>query len=183
MPSIAIANNMELSPIPPELFELNMLEKQLIAKILPFAKIISLPKGQQKAVHGAVVCTPSEVQAAVNALPRPNNEAQLLQVKLKRNIKYKGYQHFFTVNMNNVLAALAISKEIHCEYKDITINHNAQFELVTEDQGRCDEEQDAEPQRADEKEQEEPEARTAPGHLHAAGRHQSKHSELWWRNL
>ena len=42
---------------------LNVLERQLIAKILPFAKIVALPKGQQRAVHGAVVCVPSDVEA------------------------------------------------------------------------------------------------------------------------
>ncbi|KAJ8372306.1 hypothetical protein AAFF_G00290920 [Aldrovandia affinis] len=79
MPSIAVANSLELAPIPPELEELNVLERQLIAKILPFAKIVALPKGRQRAVHGAVVCVPSEVETMVNSLPRPSAEAQLLQ--------------------------------------------------------------------------------------------------------
>ncbi|KAJ8351005.1 hypothetical protein AAFF_G00165530 [Aldrovandia affinis] len=80
MPSIAVANSLELAPIPPELEELNVLERQLIAKILPFDKIVALPKGRQRAVHGAVVCVPSEVETTVNSLPRPSAEAQLLQV-------------------------------------------------------------------------------------------------------
>lgn len=99
MSSIAIANKMALSPIPAELHQLNVLERRLIAKILPFAKIISSPKGQQKAVHGDVVCLPPEVEAAVNALLTPKDEVQLPQVKLKWNIKYKGYQHCDTVKM------------------------------------------------------------------------------------
>lgn len=123
--SIAIANKMALSPIPAELHQLNALERQLIAEILPFAKIISLPKGQQKAVHGAVVYLPPEVDAAVNALLRPKDKVQLPQVKLKKNIKYKGYQHCDTVNMVNVLAALSTLKESHSEYKDISVDHNA----------------------------------------------------------
>ncbi len=65
MPSIASANKLELQPIPTELVELNVLERQLIAKIVPFAKIVALPKGQQKAVHGAIVCVPSEVEQTV----------------------------------------------------------------------------------------------------------------------
>ncbi|KAE8280183.1 hypothetical protein D5F01_LYC22325 [Larimichthys crocea] len=133
MPTIAVANNLELAPIPPELAALNVLERQLIAKILPFAKIIALPKGRQRAVHGAVVCVPSEVAATVNTLPRPNTEAQLLQVKLKRHIKYKGYQHFYTVNMKNVLAGLAKLKEIHSEYKDVSIDESATFESLHQD--------------------------------------------------
>ncbi|XP_074549060.1 uncharacterized protein LOC141807175 [Halichoeres trimaculatus] len=128
IPTYAVANNLELAPIPPELAELNVLERQLIAKILPFAKIIALPKGQQRAVKGAVVCVPSEVESVVNSLPRSNCEAQLLQVKLKRHIRFKGYQHFYTVNMTNVLAALAKLREQHSEYTDVTINEEATFE-------------------------------------------------------
>ncbi|XP_054882075.1 uncharacterized protein LOC129356510 [Poeciliopsis prolifica] len=71
MPSIAAANNLHLAPVPIELAELNVLERQLISKILPFAKIVSLPKGQQRAIHGAVVCVPSDMETVVNSLPRP----------------------------------------------------------------------------------------------------------------
>ena len=134
MPSIAVANNLKLAPIPPELSELNVSERQLITKILPFAKIVALPKGRQRAVHGAVVCVPSEVEATVNCLPTSRHEAQLLQVKLKRHIKYKGYQHFYTVNMRNVLAGLLKLKEIHSEYKDVSINEDATFESLMDDQ-------------------------------------------------
>ncbi|KAL4000687.1 metastasis-associated protein MTA [Sarotherodon galilaeus] len=125
--SIAVANNLALAPIPIELSQLNVLERQLIAKILPFAKIIALPKGQQRAVHGAVVCVPSDVETTVNSLPRPCNEAQLLQVQLKRHIRFKGYQHFYTVNMKNVLAGLSKLKEMHSEYKDVSIDDDATF--------------------------------------------------------
>ncbi|XP_032413114.1 uncharacterized protein LOC116719398 [Xiphophorus hellerii] len=134
MPSIAAVNNLHLASVPPELAELNVLERQLIAKILPFAKIVSLPKGQQRAIHGAVVCVPSDMETVVNSLPRPREEAQLLQVKLKRKTKYKGYQYFYTVNMKNVLAALTKLKDSHPDYKEISINESATFEDFQEDQ-------------------------------------------------
>ncbi|XP_032445815.1 uncharacterized protein LOC116736996 [Xiphophorus hellerii] len=134
MPSIAAANNLHLASVPIELAELNVIERQLIAKILPFAKIVSLPKGQQRAIHGAVVCVPSDMETVVNSLPRPREEAQLLQVKLKRKTKYKGYQYFYTVNMKNVLAALRKLKESHPDYTDISINESATFEGFQEDQ-------------------------------------------------
>ncbi|XP_026112056.1 uncharacterized protein LOC113090442 [Carassius auratus] len=134
MPSIAAANRLELPPIPAELLELNVLERQLIAKIVPFAKIVALPKGQQRSVYGAVVCVPSEMEKTVNCLPRPNSESQLLQVKLKRHIKFKGYQHFHTVNMHNVLAALTKLKAMHSEYRDIFISDAATFEFLPDDE-------------------------------------------------
>ncbi|KAL1277204.1 hypothetical protein QQF64_023877 [Cirrhinus molitorella] len=71
MPSIAVPNKIELPHNPAELLELNVLEQQLIARIVPFAKNSDMPKGQQRAVHGAVVCVPSEVEKTVNGLPRP----------------------------------------------------------------------------------------------------------------
>ncbi len=55
MPSIAVANKLELPPIPAELLELNVLERQLIAKIVPFAKIVALPK-DSKDQCVAVLC-------------------------------------------------------------------------------------------------------------------------------
>lgn len=121
MSSIAAANKLELPPIPAELVELNVLERQLISKIIPFAKIVMLPKGQQRAGHGAVVCVPSEVESTVNSLPKPSSDSQLLQVKLKRHVKFKGYQHFHTVNMHNVFAALSKMKAVHSKYRDISI--------------------------------------------------------------
>ncbi|XP_030269575.1 uncharacterized protein LOC115579943 [Sparus aurata] len=141
IPPMAVINNLELAPIPPKLAVLNMLERQLIAKILPFAKIVALPKGQQRAVHGAVVCVASEVEATVNSLPRPRAEAQLLQVKLKRHIKYKGYRHFYTVNMKNVLAGLATLKETHSEYKDVFIDETATFDCLLEKEDLIEEEE------------------------------------------
>ncbi|KAL1261370.1 hypothetical protein QQF64_006635 [Cirrhinus molitorella] len=66
MPSIAVANKLELPPIPAELLDLNVLERQLIAgKFFPFAKIVALPKGQQRSVHGAFCVGPSEVEKTV----------------------------------------------------------------------------------------------------------------------
>ncbi|XP_073730781.1 uncharacterized protein [Misgurnus anguillicaudatus] len=142
MSSIAVANKLELAHIPAELMELNVLERQLIAKIVPFAKIVALPKGQQRAVHGAVVCVPSEVEKTVNCLPRDSNESQLLQVKLKRHVQFKGYQHFHTVNMHNVLAALLKLKAIHSEYRDISISENSTFESHLDEEIDTEQQQD-----------------------------------------
>ncbi|KAL2076325.1 hypothetical protein ACEWY4_028077 [Coilia grayii] len=121
LPSIAVANNLELDPIPEELQGLNVLERHVIAKFIPFAKIISLPKGQQRAIHGAVVCVPSEVDSTVQSLPRPPSESQLLRVKLKRRLCYKGHYQFQNLNMHKVQRALLKLKNIHSEYRDISL--------------------------------------------------------------
>ena len=62
MPSLAVANNLELADIPPELCDLNILERHLIAKCITFAKIIPLPKGRQQCIRGNVVCVPSQIE-------------------------------------------------------------------------------------------------------------------------
>lgn len=122
MPDIAVANKLQFTPIPPELCDLNVLERHIIAKYIPFAKILTLPKGQQRAIKGAVISVASEVETTVNCLPRPRTESQLLTVKLKRRLHYKGHYQFQTLNMQKVLSALRKLKEIHSEYKDIFIN-------------------------------------------------------------
>ncbi|KAF1381252.1 hypothetical protein PFLUV_G00151700 [Perca fluviatilis] len=125
MPSLAMANNLELADIPPELSALNILERHLSAKCIPFAKIITLPKGRQRAIHGNGICVPSEVQETVDALPRLRSESQVMRVKLKRRLCYKGHQLFQTVNWPKLVRALL--KEVHPHYEDITIRDDPEL--------------------------------------------------------
>ncbi|XP_074542437.1 uncharacterized protein LOC141802702 isoform X2 [Halichoeres trimaculatus] len=127
MPSLAMANSLELSDIPPELRDLNILERHLISKCITFAKIIPLPKGQQRAIHGNVVCVPSEVQGTVNALPRLRSESQVMRVKLKRRLCYKGHQMFQTITWPKLVRALLTLKEIHPQYTDVIIREDAEL--------------------------------------------------------
>ncbi len=111
MPTLAVANNLQLADIPPELSNLNILERHLVARCITFAKMTPLPKGRQRAIHDNVVCVPSEVQETVNAL--------------KRRLCYRGHQLFQTVTWSKLIRALHKLKEIHPQYKDITIRDEA----------------------------------------------------------
>ena len=82
-----------LDPIPDELQGLNVLERHVIAKFIPFAQIISLPNGQQRAIHRAVVCV-SSVESTVECLPRPQSESQLLRVKMNRPKRISPSRYF-----------------------------------------------------------------------------------------
>ncbi|TKS65455.1 ATP-dependent DNA helicase PIF1 [Collichthys lucidus] len=124
---LAVANNLELADIPPELSDLNILERHLIAKCITFAKIIPLPKGQQRAIRGNVVCVPSEVTETVNCLPRLRGQSQVLRVKLKRRLCYKGHQLFQTVTWSKLVQALHKLKHIHPQYEDVTIRDEAEL--------------------------------------------------------
>ncbi|CAI5669492.1 unnamed protein product [Oreochromis niloticus] len=127
MPALAVANKLDLADIPPELSDLNILERHLIAKCIPFAKIIPLPKGRQRAIRGNVVCVPSEVQETVEALPRLRNDSQVMRVKLKRRLSYKGHQLFQTVSWSKLVQALHKLKQIHPQYKDVSIRDDAEL--------------------------------------------------------
>ena len=106
MPKGAVINGLSLADIPAELKDLNILERHLIAKAIPFAKIIPLPKGGQRAIRGNVVCVPSEMQETVDALPRLRGQSQVMSVKLKRNINFRGHQLFQTVTWSKLIQAL-----------------------------------------------------------------------------
>ena len=54
IPPQAYKNNLQLEDIPVELKDLNMLERHVICPILPFMKIVFLPKGKQKGIYGSV---------------------------------------------------------------------------------------------------------------------------------
>ena len=127
MPPLAMANNLELIQIPPELSDLNILERHISSKYITFAKIVPLPKGQQRLLCGNVVCVPSDVEKTVNTLPRLRSESQVMRVKLKRRLCFKGHQMFQTVTWKKVLKALRTLKRIHPEYKDITIRDETEL--------------------------------------------------------
>lgn len=60
LPSIAVCNNLQLDDTPQVLKDLNALEVSFVAKRIPFMKLLALPRGKQKSVHGCVVNIPVE---------------------------------------------------------------------------------------------------------------------------
>ena len=112
-----------LDDIPPELNELNSLEKHLIAMHIPFMKVMALPHGGQQNIHGPVVCVPSNLKK-VTKLPIKHEEDLLLRVKLKRKLQYKGYYEYQFVDPKHILQALQFLKENNVWYKDVAIDTN-----------------------------------------------------------
>ena len=70
MPVQAIANGLRLSNVPPELSCLNALEIRLISLHVPFMKMVALPSGKQRCIHGPAVNVPSELDSVCTVLPR-----------------------------------------------------------------------------------------------------------------
>ncbi|XP_052678330.1 uncharacterized protein LOC128159314 [Crassostrea angulata] len=123
IPAEATVNNLILEDIPKELSNLNSLERHLIALQIPFMKVMGLPHGGQKNVHGPVVCVPSDMKKVAN-LPLKEDENLLLRVKLKRKLNYKGYFEYQFVDPKHVFAALDYLKQNNKWYASVTIDKN-----------------------------------------------------------
>ena len=110
MPAQAIANNLELRPLPPEIADLCDLEMRLLAQIIPFSKIVGLKGGAYQGVKGESVCVPIEtekVSQAIKLLPRKLADSELIPLKLKRRLRYRGYY------MYQVIRRHAVDKAFH----------------------------------------------------------------------
>ncbi|XP_071151504.1 uncharacterized protein [Mytilus edulis] len=123
MPPQAQANGLNLEPIPPEIEKLNDLERQLVALRIPFMKILCLPKGGQCGVKGPCINVPCDLNSVTATLPRPINDAQLIKVKLKRKVEYKGYHKFGWINPANVQEAVQFFLKNNKWYKDVQLRN------------------------------------------------------------
>ena len=133
IPPQSKANGLELAPVPEELQDLHHLEQRLIAQRIPFIKMISLPKGKQRAVHGPAVNIPASLEPVCDLLPRLPTSAHLIPLKLKRKLQYK------TAYLNNyirpakVMSALQFLKKNNTLYENVNINDNWTQTWETED--------------------------------------------------
>ena len=122
VPEESFANNLLLDDIPVQLKQLNQLEHQLISLTIPFMKIVALPKGGQKAVHGPCVCVPSDISKVTNTLPRFEDDSCIVAVKLKRKLEYKGYEQYQLVDTKHITDALLFLKEHNQWYSNVQLN-------------------------------------------------------------
>ena len=122
IPPQSKANGLELAPIPEALQDLHHLEQRLIAQRIPFMKMISLPKGKQKAIHGPAVNIPASLEPVTDLLPRLPTSAHLIPLKLKRKLEYKKAYLNNYIRPGKVMAALQFLKKNNELYKNVTIN-------------------------------------------------------------
>ena len=83
LPAQAVANGLQLTPIPGELSSFNDLEWQFISLYTPFMKLIALPKGKQCSINGLCVNVPAKTKGVTDFLPQMPEEVQLVDFKLK----------------------------------------------------------------------------------------------------
>ena len=114
-------NGLGLARIPPELQDLRPLELRLISQRLPFMKMIGLPRGGQKAIHGSAVNVPLKLDAVVSLLPRLPETAQIVEFKLKRKLCYSGHYMHEYIRPPRVIQALKWLQQNNPLYKDISL--------------------------------------------------------------
>ena len=122
LPAQAKANHLNLDDIPIELSDLNPLEIRLISLRIPFMKMVALPCGKQRAIHGPAVNVPTDLTPVCTLLPRLPSQTQMVPMKLKRKLCYKGHYMYQYVRPAKVLAALQWLKLNNSLYKDVQIN-------------------------------------------------------------
>ena len=106
MPAQANANKLDLEDVPTELSDLNPLEERLVSLRIPFMKMVALPCGKQRAIHGPAVNVPTDLKPIRTLLPRLPSQVQVVPMKLKRKLCYKGHFMYQYVRPAKVLAAL-----------------------------------------------------------------------------
>ncbi|XP_066265422.1 uncharacterized protein [Branchiostoma lanceolatum] len=120
MPAQAKSNGLQLANVPEELQNLRPLELRLISQRIPFMKLVGLPKGQQRAIHGPAVNVPAKLENVCSLLPRLPGNAQVLPMKLKRKLIYTGHYMYDFIRPKQVTDALVWLKTNNPLYKDVT---------------------------------------------------------------
>ena len=122
MPCQAVFNKTSLDPIPDELKDLKKLEKILISRGIIFKKIaIMHGKWEFAKSKGSICNIPIETANVCNILPSHADSNELIVVKLKRDLKYRGYVYFEPVCPDVIYQGLNYFKTHNKSYEDISI--------------------------------------------------------------
>ena len=129
-PPMAATNNLEVfdNKDHPEL-QLTELEGSMIAKTLFFLKIFKLPRSDMSALKSKCVCIPigeTDIQNTLGMLPRTPNQAGLVPVKLKRMQKWKNVHLQQYVNVEKLLKALTLLRDLGHKYYQFPFEKNVQ---------------------------------------------------------
>lgn len=76
LPAQAVANNIQLDEMPAVLRDLSTLETSPISKRIPFMKVLALPRGKQRAIHGCIINVPVNPEETCSILPRLPSSSQ-----------------------------------------------------------------------------------------------------------
>ena len=73
-------------------------------------KMVALPSGKQRSIHGPAVNVPSKVDTLCNVLPRLPCQTELVPIKLKRKLSYPGHYMYDYITPQKPINALQFLK-------------------------------------------------------------------------
>ena len=88
-------------------------ELKLICLRVPFVKMVALPSGKQRSIRGPADNVPSKVDTICSVLPRLPSQTELVPLKLKRKVAYRGHYLYDYITPQKPLDALKL-QIIHC---------------------------------------------------------------------
>ena len=100
-------------------------------------KMVALPSGKQRSIHGPAVNVPSKVDTICNVLPRLPSQSELVPMKLKRKVAYRGHYMYDYIRPQKILDALSYLKANNPLYADIDINEQWVEEAMANDDELC----------------------------------------------
>ncbi len=96
-------------------------------------KMVALPRGKQRAIHGPAVNVPTDFHPLCDLLPRLPSQAQVVPMKLKRKLCYKGHYMYQYVRPAKVIAALEWLKINNPLYRTMQVNSDWQQDAAQDD--------------------------------------------------
>ena len=75
-------------------------------------KIVTLPKGGQKGIHGPVICVACDIEKTSKVLPHCLSKSTIIPVKLKRKLQYKSHYQYQLITPTKIKNALNISSDL-----------------------------------------------------------------------
>ena len=62
-------------------------------------KMVALPTGKQRSIHGPAVNVPSKVDTICEVLPRLPSQTEMVPLKLKRKVAYRGHSCMISIEI------------------------------------------------------------------------------------
>ena len=100
-------------------------------------KMVALPTGKQHCIHGPAVNVPTDLSSVCTLLPRLPSQCQILPMKLKRKLQYRGHCMYDFIRPDKVIAALEWLKMSNPLYKDIAVNSEWVEQAATDNRTLC----------------------------------------------
>ena len=96
--------------------------------------MVALPSGKQRSIHGPAVNVPSKVDTICDVLPRLPSESELVPLKLKRKVEYRGHYLYDYIRPQKLLDSLRFLKGSNPLYADIDVNEQWVEEAMANDE-------------------------------------------------